>query len=125
MPPASAQHRADEEFTSFADELARNPDVEGLLLRLRHGHNPDRHGWCDHPSHTYRWDATRARASVWPIWSTSERGHLTQHTKLGDRPIRPNADDAIAHTQPELQMVLRIPLPHPRAARASAALDMA
>jgi hypothetical protein len=46
MPPASAQHRADEEFTSFADELARNPDVEGLLLRLRHGHNPDRHGWC-------------------------------------------------------------------------------
>ena len=56
MPPASAQHKADEEFTSFADELARNPDVEGLLLRLRHGHNPDRHGWCDHPSHTYRWE---------------------------------------------------------------------
>jgi hypothetical protein len=44
------------EFTSFADELARYPDVEGLLLRLRHGHNRDRHGWCDHPSHTYRWE---------------------------------------------------------------------
>ena len=56
MPPASAQHKADEEFTSFADELARYPDVEGLLLRLRHGHNRDRHGWCDHPSHTYRWE---------------------------------------------------------------------
>jgi len=56
MPPASAQHTEDEEFTSFVDELSRNPDLEGLLLRLRHGHNPDRHGWCDHLSHTYRWE---------------------------------------------------------------------
>ena len=39
MPTASAQHTEDEEFTSFVDELSRNPDVEGLLLRLRHGHN--------------------------------------------------------------------------------------
>ena len=56
MPPASAQHTEDEEFTSFVDELSRNPDLEGLLLRLRQGHSPDRHGWCDHPSHTYRWE---------------------------------------------------------------------
>ena len=40
MPPASAQHTEDEEFTSFVDELSRNPDLEGLLLRLRQGHSP-------------------------------------------------------------------------------------
>ena len=55
MPPAAVEHTADEEFRSFVDELARHPDLEGLLLRLRHGHDPDRHGWCDHPSHAHYW----------------------------------------------------------------------
>jgi hypothetical protein len=48
MPPAAVEHTADEEFRSFVDELARHPDLEGLLLRLRRGHDPDGHGWCDH-----------------------------------------------------------------------------
>ena len=78
-PPASAQHRADEEFTSFADELARNPDVEDLLLWLRHGHNPTATAGVTTPATRTGGNATRARASVWPIWSTSERGHLTQY----------------------------------------------
>ena len=56
MPPASAEHTADEEFRSFVDELARNPDLEGLLFRLRRGHDPDRDGWCDHPSQAYCWE---------------------------------------------------------------------
>ena len=29
MPPSSAQRTADREFTSFVDELARNPDLLG------------------------------------------------------------------------------------------------
>jgi hypothetical protein len=49
MLPASVRHKADDEFTSFVDELARNADLEGLLFRLRHGHHPDDQGWCDHP----------------------------------------------------------------------------
>ena len=56
MPAAAAEHTADEEFRSFVDELARHPDLEGLLLRLRRGHDPDRHGWCDHSSHAYCWE---------------------------------------------------------------------
>ena len=56
MSPASVRHPADDEFTSFMDELARNTDLDGILFRLRHGHHPDRHDWCDHPSHTYRWE---------------------------------------------------------------------
>ena len=56
MLPASVRHKADDEFTSFVDELARNADLEGLLFRLRHGHRPDHQGWCDHPTHTYRWE---------------------------------------------------------------------
>jgi hypothetical protein len=56
MLPASVRHQAGAEFTSFVDELARNPDLDGLLSRLRRGHHPDGHGWCGHPSHTYRWE---------------------------------------------------------------------
>ena len=30
---------------------AMRPDVA-----VFHAHKADRHGWCDHPSHTYRWE---------------------------------------------------------------------
>jgi hypothetical protein len=56
MPAATIRRTSDEEFRSFVDELARSSDLAGLLLRLRHGHHPDGHGWCGHPSHTYRWE---------------------------------------------------------------------
>jgi len=46
MSPASVRHPADDEFTSFMDELARNTDLDGILFRLRHGHHADRHDWC-------------------------------------------------------------------------------
>ena len=52
MPPASAQHRTDEEFTSFADKLARNPDLEGLLLRRE-----SKRLAIDHEPRTFRPDA--------------------------------------------------------------------
>jgi hypothetical protein len=27
-----------------------------MLMRLRDGHEPDRHGWCGHPAHTHHWE---------------------------------------------------------------------
>ena len=52
MSPASVRHPADDEFTSFMDELARNTDLDGIFFRLRHGHHSDRHDGCDHPQVT-------------------------------------------------------------------------
>ena len=72
MPPASAQHKADEEFLSFADELARNPDVEGLSSGYDTGTTRTATAGVTTPATRTGGNATRARASVWPIWSTSD-----------------------------------------------------
>lgn len=41
---------------SFADEMAQIPHALEMLDRLRRDHNSDRHGWCSHPTHAYRWE---------------------------------------------------------------------
>jgi len=41
---------------SVADEMALIPCAPEMLHRLRRDHDPDRHGWCSHPTHAYRWE---------------------------------------------------------------------
>ena len=41
---------------SFADEMAQVPHAPEMLHSLRRDHDPDRHGWCSHPTHAYRWE---------------------------------------------------------------------
>jgi hypothetical protein len=43
-------------YRAFVHELATQPGRAELLGRLRSGHLPDRHGWCDHASHAHRWE---------------------------------------------------------------------
>lgn len=43
-------------FGAFVRELAASPQSSDLLARLRDGHEPDSHGWCRHPGHTYHWE---------------------------------------------------------------------
>jgi len=45
-----------EMYWSFVRELARSPHSAEMLDRLRHGHEPDEHGWCGHPSHAHHWE---------------------------------------------------------------------
>jgi hypothetical protein len=51
----AAPHPA-EVFRSFVRELALSPQGPDMLSRLRQGHEPDRHGWCSHPTHAHRWE---------------------------------------------------------------------
>jgi hypothetical protein len=43
-------------FESFVRELAARSDKADLLVRLRQGHQPDQHGWCEHPLHGSHWE---------------------------------------------------------------------
>ena len=36
--------------------MAQIPHAPEMLHRLRRDHDPDRHGWCSHPTHAYRWE---------------------------------------------------------------------
>jgi hypothetical protein len=56
MSSGSVVPRPAEVFRSFVRELARSPQGPDMVGRLRQGHEPDRHGWCPHPAHAYRWE---------------------------------------------------------------------
>jgi hypothetical protein len=56
MSSGSVVPRPAEVFRSFVRELARSPQGPDMVGRLRQGHEPDRHGWCRHPAHAYRWE---------------------------------------------------------------------
>ncbi|HWM05225.1 MAG TPA: hypothetical protein VNP92_23040 [Actinophytocola sp.] len=56
MPIHPVRSSTDQVFMSFVRELARSPQVLHILTGLRDGHQPDPHGWCNHPSHTHRWE---------------------------------------------------------------------
>jgi hypothetical protein len=43
-------------YRAFVHELANLPTRAELLGRLGSGHHPDRHGWCNHPTHAHRWE---------------------------------------------------------------------
>ena len=45
-----------EVYRSFVREFARSPQKSEMLDRLREGHQPDEHGWCDHPAHAHHWE---------------------------------------------------------------------
>ena len=62
MPPASAQHKADEEFTSFADELACSPDVEAASSGYDTGTTQTATTGATTPATRIGGNATRARA---------------------------------------------------------------
>lgn len=53
-----------EVVSSFAHEMAKNPQASEMLQRLRQDHEPDRHGWCGHPTHAYRWERHPCDASA-------------------------------------------------------------
>ena len=48
--------RSAEVFRTFVSELAASRQGPDVVERLRQGHQPDRHGWCGHPAHAYRWE---------------------------------------------------------------------
>ncbi|NMH98597.1 hypothetical protein [Pseudonocardia acidicola] len=56
MSRGSARPLPDDVFRSFVRELAARTDKLDMLGRLRRGHQPDRHGWCEHPEHAHRWE---------------------------------------------------------------------
>ncbi len=43
-------------YQSFVREFARSPQRSEMLDRLRHGHQPDEHGWCSHSAHAHHWE---------------------------------------------------------------------
>jgi hypothetical protein len=80
MPGPVVHHLADEVFRSFVHEFARSPQRSEMLDRLRHGHVPDPHGWCEHPAHAHRWErfpcSTRRLADL-------VAGVAAAHARLG------------------------------------------
>jgi len=56
MSSAHSGSGATEVFRTFVSELAACRQGADMLDRLRQGHEPDRHGWCSHPTHAHRWE---------------------------------------------------------------------
>jgi hypothetical protein len=56
MTARSFRASPQEMYQSFVREFASSPQSPEMLDRLRHGHRPDEHGWCEHPAHAHRWE---------------------------------------------------------------------